>query len=181
MPVGVPPHKPAGPDPGPQHRLEMCRLAVAGHMRLLVSALEVERPGPSYTVDTLRAIHDGDRDAELTFIVGGDMATTLPQWREPEEVLSLARLAVAEREGAGREEIRQALAPLGAEDRVVFLEMPRIDVSSSDVRERVARGESIRGLVPGLVADYVMGHHLYQDPGGHALPVTASAAAGGRP
>lgn len=165
MPVNSPPHKLVDDDPGPEHRLEMCRLAVAGDYRLLGSSLEVRRPGPSYTVDTLRAIHASDPSLELTFILGGDVASTLPAWREPEAILELARLAIAERDGAGREQIREALAPLGAEERISFLEMPHIEVSSSLVRERVAAGLPIRHLVSGGVAEYIHKERLYQ-PGG---------------
>src|SRR5262245_15719874 len=103
MPVAEPPHKEAEEDPGARARLELCRLAVAGDDRLEACSLEVDRGGASFTIDTLRALHDSDPEQELTFIVGGDMAHSLPSWREPEAILSLARLAVAEREGVRRE------------------------------------------------------------------------------
>ena len=102
-PVLVPPHKPAKWDPGAEHRLAMCRLAIDEDPGLGVCTLELERPGPSYTVDTLRSIHESNPDAELTLIVGADMARTLDSWREPREILRLARLAVAEREGSTRQ------------------------------------------------------------------------------
>ena len=104
-PVAAPPHKEAEQDPGPEARLELCRLAIAGDERLGVCDLEVRRGGPSYTVDTLRELHARTPEDDLTFIVGGDIALGLPSWHEPEAVLGLARLAVAERSGAGREEI----------------------------------------------------------------------------
>ncbi len=162
MPVRVPPHKEAEDDPGVAHRLAMCRLAAAADERLGVSELELRRPGPSYTVDTLRALHEDDPSRELTFILGADMARTLAHWREPAEILALARLAVAERDGTAREEIRGALAELPGEDRLDFLDMPAIDVSSSGVRERIAAGESIAGLVPDGVAAYIGEHGLYR-------------------
>jgi nicotinate-nucleotide adenylyltransferase len=89
MPVSVPPHKEllAADEPGAQARLALCRLAVAGDERFEVSDLEVARGGPSFTVDTLRELHEHDSEHELTFIVGGDMAHRLPSWREPEAVL----------------------------------------------------------------------------------------------
>jgi nicotinate-nucleotide adenylyltransferase len=119
MPANSAPHKGEESDPGPERRLEMCRLAVGGEAGLEACALEIERGGPSYTVDTLRAIKQGDPQAELTFIVGADMARTLPAWREPRALVELAGLAVAEREDTVREEVLRALAPLGA--RVTFL------------------------------------------------------------
>jgi nicotinate-nucleotide adenylyltransferase len=169
MPSHTPPHKQASEDPGPEHRLRMCELALAGHVGLSASALEVERRGASYTVDTLLSLHDLYPDTQLTLILGSDMARTLPSWRRPEELLSLARIAVAERPGDGRVQVQDALATLGvAPDRVSFLEMPPVDISSSQVRERVAHGESIDELVGSVVGAYIAEHRLY-------LPTSAGA------
>jgi nicotinate-nucleotide adenylyltransferase len=143
----------------------MCRLAAAGAERVEVSGLELERGGPSFTVDTLRALHDADPEAELTFVAGGDMAASLPGWREPEEVLRLARFAVAEREGASRERVERALAGLNAGDRVAFFAMPRVDVSSSAVRSALAQGRPVSGLLPDAVARYIEEHDLYRGAG----------------
>jgi nicotinate-nucleotide adenylyltransferase len=160
MPAYSAPHKGEEGDPGPEQRLEMCRLAVDGEAGLEVCALEIERGGPSYTVDTLRAINASDPEAELTFIVGADMARTLPAWREPRALVELAGLAVAEREDAGREDVLRALTPLSAD--VAFLQMPLVEISSSVVRERVRDGESIEGLVEPAVAEYIAAHGLYR-------------------
>jgi nicotinate-nucleotide adenylyltransferase len=156
-----PPHKEVASDPGAEVRFELCRAAVSGAPGLEASRAELERPGPSYTVDTLRAMHAEHPDAELTLIVGGDMAADLPSWREPEAVFGLARLAVASRAGSARALIAERLAPLGGKDRVSFLDMAPVDVSSSLVRDRVARGESIDGLVPGAVAHLIAERGLY--------------------
>jgi nicotinate-nucleotide adenylyltransferase len=166
MPVAVPPHKEAAEDPGAAARVELCRLAVAGDERLAVSTLEVERGGASFTVDTLRELHDLEPEHDLTFIVGGDMAQSLPAWREPEAILGLAKLAVAEREGVRREDIARRLDPLHDGDRVVFFDMPRIDVSSSSIRRRVAEGRPIRYLVPDAVAEAVAERGLYRQAAG---------------
>jgi nicotinate-nucleotide adenylyltransferase len=160
MPAYSAPHKGDKEDPGPQRRLEMCRLAVGGEPGLEACGLEIERGGPSYTVDTLRAIRQSDPEAELTFIVGADMARTLPAWREPRALVELAGLAVAEREDAGREEVLRALASLSA--GVAFLKMPLVEISSSIVRERVRAGESIAGLVEPAVAECIAAHGLYR-------------------
>jgi nicotinate-nucleotide adenylyltransferase len=152
MPVAEPPHKAAREDPGGEARARLCELAVAGEERLAVSRLELERGGASFTVDTLRELHARDPEHELSFIVGGDMAASLPSWREPEAVLGLARLAVAERAEVRRAEIAQRLAPLPGGDRIDFFDMPRIDISSSLIRSRVAAGRSVRYLVPEAVA-----------------------------
>lgn len=165
MPVASPPHKAMADDPGIEHRLAMCRLAAAGDERIEVSELEAQRGGSSYTVDTLRSLHDAEPQDELTFVAGGDMAASLPGWRQPEEVLRLARFAVAGREGVGREEVEAAVAALspGAPERVVFFDMPRVDVSSTAVRRGLAEGRPVRDLVPDAVARYIEEHGLYED------------------
>jgi nicotinate-nucleotide adenylyltransferase len=160
MPAYSAPHKGEEGDPGPQRRLEMCRLAIGEETGLEACGLEIERGGPSYTVDTLRAIHASRPEADLTFIVGADMARTLPAWREPRALVELAGLAVAEREDAGREDVLRALGSLGA--RVRFLEMPLLEISSSIVREHVSAGESIEELVEPAVAEYIAAHGLYR-------------------
>jgi nicotinate-nucleotide adenylyltransferase len=166
MPVAIPPHKEAQEDPGVAARVELCRLAVAGDERFDVSTLEVDRGGASFTVDTLRELHDLEPEHDLTFIVGGDMAQSLPAWREPEAVLALATLAVAEREGVRREDIARRLDPLHDGDRVVFFDMPRIDVSSSIIRRRVADGRPIRYWVPDAVNEAIAERGLYRQAAG---------------
>jgi nicotinate-nucleotide adenylyltransferase len=165
MPVSAPPHKEllAADEPGAQARLALCRLAVEGDARLDVSDLEVRRGGPSFTVDTLRELHERDPEHELTFILGGDMAHRLHGWREPEAVLSLARLAVAEREGIGREDLTARLRDLRGAQRLAFFDMPRIDLSSSGIRQRVAAGRPIRYLVPVAVETEIAARGYYRD------------------
>jgi nicotinate-nucleotide adenylyltransferase len=157
----VPPHKSIEHDPGCAHRLAMCRLLVAGCEGLSVCALETEREGPSYTVDTLSSIHASHSNAELTLIVGADIARTLPAWREPERLLELAGLAVAARSGSDRRSVLEPLAALDGEARVRFLHSPVIDVSSSLARERGAAGEPLGDLVGGAVAGYIGEQGLY--------------------
>jgi nicotinate-nucleotide adenylyltransferase len=162
MPVAVPPHKEADGDPGAEVRLALARLAAAGEEGVEVSTAEIDRGGASFTVDTLGELHERYPEQELTFIVGADMAHSLPAWREPERILELARLAVAEREGIAREDIAERLAPLHDGSRVTFFDMPRIDVSSSDIRRRVAEGRSVRHLVPDAVAQAIADRDLYR-------------------
>ena len=170
MPAGTPPHKPLPPGaPDGDARYELCRLAIADDERFDVSRIELDRPGRSYTVDTLRLLHARAPQDELTFIVGGDMAQTLARWREPEAILSLATLAVAERRGAKRAAIERALALLADAGRIVFFEMPRLDISSSLVRARLAAGRPIRYLVPDAVADAIAVRGLYRDRSGEEV------------
>ncbi len=161
MPAGTPPHKPVEHDPGCEHRLAMCRLLVDACDRLTVCALETERDGPSYTVDTLTAIHASHPQAELTLIVGADIASTLPAWREPRRLLELATLAVAARPGSRRRAVLDVLGTLGEDARVEFLHAPAIDASSSQARERALAGEPVAELVGDAVAGYIAEHGLY--------------------
>lgn len=164
MPAHTPPHKPSAADAAsPRQRLAMCELVAQGADGVRACALEVRRGGPSYTVDTLQEIADANPNARLTLIVGADMALTLGAWRAPRRLLELAELAVAQRSGADAEQVRKALAPLHPQaGRVRFLDMRPIDVSSSAVRERIATGQDVEGMLPGQVASYVRDHHLYQ-------------------
>jgi nicotinate-nucleotide adenylyltransferase len=177
MPAHTPPHKADLDDPGPEHRLRMCEALAAGAGAVRACALEVERGGASYTVDTLEAVHGGNPDAELTFIVGADVAATLQTWRDPRRVLELAAVAVAAREGTPRERVLDALASVRAsappahagaqrgERELSFLNMPLIEISSSQVRGRAARGEPIGELVGPAVAAYIGEHGLYRTGG----------------
>ncbi|HEY7965732.1 MAG TPA: nicotinate-nucleotide adenylyltransferase [Solirubrobacteraceae bacterium] len=163
IPAGVPPHKAVENEPGAEHRLEMCRLAIGPHAEWLsVSSMEIDRDGPSYTVDTLREIHGAAPGDELTFIVGGDMAWSLPSWREPEAILELAAVAVAERAGARREELRTRLAGMDGAHRIRYIDVPRLDISSSALRSRVREGRPIDYLVADGVAEYIEQRRLYQ-------------------
>lgn len=163
VPVHSPPHKDAADDPGPAARLLMCRLAAAGDEHLEVSPLEVDRGGPSYTVATLRALHDRSPEDELTFIVGADMAMSFADWREPAEILRLARLAVAGREGVDDAAVTRAVAPFHDGTRLATFAMPRLDVSSSMLRRRIAEGRPVRHLIPDAVLAAIEEHGWYRD------------------
>jgi nicotinate-nucleotide adenylyltransferase len=163
VPAHTPPHKEAEDDPGVEARVELCELAVDGDPRLGVSRVEADVPGASWTVDTLKRLHERHPEHALTFIVGGDMARSLPSWREPEAILELAELGVAERGDVRRGDIVEALAGLrGAAERIRFFDMPRVDVSSTLVRRRAAAGQPIRYLVPDQVAAAVQRTGMYR-------------------
>jgi nicotinate-nucleotide adenylyltransferase len=162
IPARIPPHKPVEDEPGVEHRLELCRLAVQGDPRLEASDLEVAREGMSYTVDTLSELHSNAPDNDLFLIVGGDIAAGLANWHEPEQVLSMATLAVAKRRGTSRGAVKSALAHLRGGEKARFFRMPRIAISSSLVRERVRAGMPIRYLVPETVESYIADRGLYR-------------------
>jgi nicotinate-nucleotide adenylyltransferase len=169
MPAHTAPHKTAAPDPGPEHRLAMCALIVAGEPGLDACGLEVERGGTSFTVDTLRSVHASEPNAELTFIVGADTASTMPSWREPDGVLGLATLAIVTRGDVEETDIRGRLGPLqqpSGMERLRFLSMTPVEASSSLARERAARGEPLDDVVGAAVAGYIAEHGLYREDGG---------------
>ena len=171
IPAGVAPHREVEGDPGAEARFEMVELAVAADERFRVSRIELEREGPSYTVDTLRQLHEREPEDELFLILGGDQALALPTWHEPEEVLALAQLAVFERGSSNRNAIAIKVARLRGAERVRFLEMPRIDISSTLVRRRAGAGKPIRYLVPDKVANFIGAQSLY----GASEPTSAKA------
>jgi nicotinate-nucleotide adenylyltransferase len=161
IPARIPPHKPVDDEPGADHRLELCRVAVADDDRFDVSDVEILREGPSYTVDTLELLHSREPESELFLIVGGDIAAGLPKWREPERVLSLATLAVAGRRGTSRAAVDAALSGLRGGERAQFFHMPTIGVSSTVLRRRVRARQPIRYYVPDAVETYIDRHRLY--------------------
>jgi nicotinate-nucleotide adenylyltransferase len=172
VPAGVPPHREVEADPGPEARYEMCELTVSSDERFSLSRMEIDREGPSYTADTLRSMREAAPDDELFLILGGDQAASLRSWREPEEVLSLATIAVVERTGWLRPAVGVQLSGLRGAERLVFFEMPRVDVSSSMVRRRAREGKPIRYLVTDKVANYIGAQGLY----GASTPVALSDA-----
>ena len=161
VPAGVPPHREVEADPGPEARYEMCELTVSSDERFSMSRMELDREGPSYTVDTLRSLREAAPDDELFLILGGDQAASLRSWHEPEEVLSLATIAVVERTGWLRPAVGVQLSGLRGAERLVFFDMPRVDVSSSMVRRRAREGKPIRYLVTDKVANYIGAQSLY--------------------
>ena len=162
VPASSPPHKPGRPVTDPTHRLAMTRLAVADNPAFGVSAVEIERGGPSYTVDTLEALRAGGL-VEPWLVLSSEALAGFPAWRAPDVVLDLARLAIVPRAGhdpLGSGWFEQRFP--GRADRVRFIAGPLLPVSGSVVRRRAAAGRSVRYLVPDAVADYIEKEHLYR-------------------
>ena len=162
VPTGEAPHKRIADDPGREARMEMARLAAAEDERFSVSALEVEREGPSYTYETLEALAEDRVDTQLVFVMGADAAVGLESWRNPERVVELASLAVARRAGVSEADVAAVLRSLGAEERAAMLEMPQFGVSSSAVRDRARQGRPLRFLVPDPVASFIEERKIYR-------------------
>ena len=171
VPVGVPPHRELDYDPGAEARFEMVELAVADDERFEASRIELEREGPSYTSDTLEALRKESPKDELFVILGGDQAAALASWHEPELVLERATVAVFERQSWGRNAIVIKIGRLPGAERVRYLDMPLIQVSSSAIRRRVREGMPLRYLVPDKVAAYIETNGLYSVKGSAKEPV----------
>jgi nicotinate-nucleotide adenylyltransferase len=145
------------------HRVAMIELAIAGNDRFVLDRLELDREGPSYTVDTLEALR-ARGDVNLSLILSAEAFRQLPTWRDPRRIIELARVIVAPRDGyadADPELVRAQLPELA--DRVTLLDWPRLRLSASELRERSAAGRTVRYLVPDAVAAYIGDHGLYRN------------------
>jgi nicotinate-nucleotide adenylyltransferase len=158
VPAHVSPFKDGVTRTSAADRLAMVRLLVGEDPRFGVDPIEIDREGLSYTIDTLAAFADRHPGSELVLLVGEDVLPGFPQWREPERIRRLARLAVLRRSTAGEPELPE---PLRA-DPPVMLQTRRIDVSSTEVRQRARAGRSLRGFVPEAVAAYIERGRLYR-------------------
>jgi len=143
------------------HRVEMVRRAIADNPHFTLCTLEVKRPGPSYTVDTLKMLREqlGD-EASFFFILGRDTLAELPSWKEPKKLVQLCRLVVAPRLGSKDLKHLETSIP-GLLDKVIQLDMPVIGISSSGIRQRIAQGLSVRYLVPAEVEKYITEQKVY--------------------
>ncbi len=159
IPAGVPPHKTENGLTAGALRLEMVRAAVAGEPRFVASDLELRRPGPSYTADTLAALGERNPGAALFLILGVDQYHSFAEWCRPEEILRRATLVVMDR---GGEEARGPVPGVRGAERAVFVSVTRVDVSSTLVRRTVAGGGSARDLVPADVLAVIERERLYQ-------------------
>lgn len=166
LPAGVPPHKPGLVIAPAADRVAMVSLAIAGNPAFELSRVDVDRAGPSYTADSVRLIAEAERAAgrepELVLIMSAETFAGLPSWREPERLLRACRVAVAPRAGHPAPDPAWIEAHFpGQAARVVLLDGPRLRISSTAIRERVATGRSIRHLVPAAVRRYIVDHGLY--------------------
>ncbi len=165
VPAGLPPHKSDQLVTQPTHRVAMVELAISDNACFRLARLEVDRPGPSYAVDTLEVLAAESRSEGRpapVMIVSAEALRGLTAWRDPERVLDLCRMAVVPRRGyptPGAPWLAEHFP--GREDRFVFLDGPDLGHSASDIRRRVSEGRSIRYLVPEAVEAYIAEHSLY--------------------
>jgi nicotinate-nucleotide adenylyltransferase len=169
VPAGMPPHKPDRTITDGADRLAMVELAIAGNDRFGVDRIELDRDGPSYTVDTLEALTanppaGAGTPSTITMILSSEAFLDLPTWRDPRRILELACLAVAPREGYPQ--VPAAFMDVqfpDFKDRVTYLDGPRMRLSASELRARAAAGRTLRYLVPDAVAAYIDDHDLYHN------------------
>jgi nicotinate-nucleotide adenylyltransferase len=163
LPSSVPPHRGAA-NAEAGDRLEMSRLAARGHQRVLVSDLELRRPGPSYTVDTLEALARSRAGDELFLVLGWDAARDLGSWREPRRVLELARLVVVTRPGWTRPSAADLIAAGIDPDRTVLCDAQTPDIEGTHIRQLLESGGDLDGLLDPAVERYIRSHNLYLAP-----------------
>lgn len=161
IPNAMPPHKQSYPVTEPANRVAMVRAAIESNPAFELSLVELERPGPSYTVDTLTHLRDRFPGADLFFITGLDTILEIPTWYRPEEVIRLTRFIAAERPGYSWDPGEQEL-PEHLVERVLPLSTTHLDISSTDIRRRVRDGLPIRYLTPDSVVEYIRLHSLYR-------------------
>ncbi len=168
VPAGQPWLKADIPISPAHHRLEMVRLALAGRSHFELSRMEIDRPGPSYTVDTMRTLQVKlGADVELALLIGSDALLDFPRWKEPARLIEICRLAAFSRPDVSMpslDDLERAVQ--GISRRMDFVEIPQVDVSATEIRRLVTLGASISHLVPRAVESYIVKHGLYveRDP-----------------
>lgn len=163
LPVGQQPLKLGQPQASVEHRITMVELAIAGNPHFALSRVDADRPGPSYTVETLRQLREewSEPGMEMWFIIGADSLLTFPRWRDPEGILSQTRLAVVRRPGYLPDTSSLYAETPQLEAAVDWVDAPLMEISATDIRRRVAEGRSIRYLAPETVREYIEEHGLY--------------------
>lgn len=162
MPARVQPLRQQERISNPEHRAAMLERAILGNPAFALSRIEYERPGPSYTVDTLALLRERyPRNSEFFFILGVDALAEFPHWKDPERLLTLCRIVAFRRPGHDQDPRNLFLQIPLLRERLILLEGPRLDISGTELRRRVRQGLPIRYLVPDAVAEYIHSHRLY--------------------
>ncbi|MDX1993780.1 MAG: nicotinate-nucleotide adenylyltransferase [bacterium] len=166
VPAGIPPHKDTTRTPV-EHRVAMLKIALDDIPYFELSRVEIDRPGPHYTIDTMKIIREKYPDAQLFFIMGGDVFRDLPNWERPQELFAEAQLAVAVMRRPGKDgydlrpDMHENAIP-GLADHTLILNSPLVEFSSTDIVDRLTHGKSVRYMVPESVLAYIAQHGLYR-------------------
>ena len=165
VPAAIQPLKRRQSATPPKHRTAMIEQAIEGNPSFALSSAEIDRPGPSYTVDTLRLLRQSYPKTALWFILGADALDSFARWRDPQGILDQARLAVVRRPGVSLDlsALNESLPQIG--DVLDWVDAPFIDISATDIRRRAAVGVSLRYRVPEPVREYIEAHSLYRRDG----------------
>jgi nicotinate-nucleotide adenylyltransferase len=170
-----PPHKQDQPISSIEHRLAMVNLAIADNPSFELSRAELDRPGPHYTLDTIKLVAEQNPDAELVPVIGGDSLNDLPTWHHPQELLFAAHwIGVMRRPGesANLEELERELP--GISSKVHYVDAPLLEIASREIRSRIADGRPFRYYLPNPVYHYINQHHLYHQSKPNAEPAKVS-------
>jgi nicotinate-nucleotide adenylyltransferase len=162
VPAADPPHKQQEDKQPVNHRLAMLELALAGNDHFNISHVDIDRPGPHYSVDMLAILQEQYPEHELYFVMGSDSLRNLTRWHQPETLIQRCRLAVMRRPGDYIQLNMHEAALSGLAERVVMVDAPLIGISSSQIVERLQQGRSVRYLLPEPVLEYIDEHHLYR-------------------
>ena len=161
LPAGQPPHKAARPVAAAEHRVAMVAAAIADNLAFQLSRADLDRPGPHFTVETLGLLQREYPQAEIFFLIGGDSLAEMHRWRDPAGIVRQVRLAVMERPGWEPDLDRLATIAPDIRERLVWLDVPSLDISSTDLRRRLRAGLPLRYLVPPAVEAYICDHDLH--------------------
>jgi nicotinate-nucleotide adenylyltransferase len=164
-PTAIQPLKQKGPHATDSQRLDMLRLATADEPTWRVCSIEMDRGGFSYTVDTLRQLREELPDSDLYFLIGGDALQDVAKWKEPREIFRVSTPLVVNRAGQPSPDMEQLKRLCTSETQPQSIEMQAMDVSSSEIRRRVAAGQPIENYVQGAVAEFINRHGLYGEAG----------------
>jgi nicotinate-nucleotide adenylyltransferase len=161
VPAANPPHKQDELKTPISDRVKMLELALADNMQFSISRVDIDRPGPHYSVDTVSLIKRQYSGSEFYFVMGGDSLRDLPTWYRPDELIRLCKLAIMRRPGVDiRPDMHEDVLP-GMKDRIIIFDAPLIEISSTEIAARLAQHRSIRYLVPDKVREYIEAYRLY--------------------
>lgn len=163
MPAADPPHKQGQVRLNATHRVAMLERALRDNDRFSISRLDLDRPGPHYTLDTVRLLHAQQPETEIYFVMGGDSLRDLPKWHRPQDLMQLCQFVVMRRPSDGaRPDMHEAVLP-GLAQRVTMLDAPQLEISSTAIVERIRQGRSVRYLVSDAVLAYIEEQQVYRE------------------